>query len=113
LRSTDLATLFLNRQLCIRRFTPAITRLINLLPSDIGRPFSDIAPKFSDQDLIPHCERVLADLVPIEKEIAGPQDRWYLRTVLPYRTEEDRIDGVVITSPTSPPGSRRSCRWQR
>jgi two-component system CheB/CheR fusion protein len=97
LTSTNLATLFLDTHLCIRRFTPAATKLFSLIPSDAGRPISDIAQKFADPDLRPDVEAVLAEPVARNKEVLADDRRWYIRQVLPYRTPDNRTDGVVIT----------------
>ncbi len=97
LSSTDIAVVFLDPQLKVRRFTPAISDLLTLIPSDIGRPLAHLAQKFSDGDLIADAGQVLAKLVPLESEVHSQTDRWYLRRTLPYRTEDNRIDGVVIT----------------
>jgi two-component system CheB/CheR fusion protein len=97
LSSTQIAVIFLDTRMRIRRFTPAIASLIDLIPSDIGRPISDMALKFSDTDLVPDCQAVLQKLIPIEREISAPGDQTFRRRVLPYRTSDNRIDGVVIT----------------
>jgi two-component system CheB/CheR fusion protein len=97
LTSTNLATLFLDTHLCIRRFTPAATKLFSLIPSDAGRPISDIAQKFADPDLRPDVEAVLAEPVARNKEVQADDGRWYIRQVLPYRTHDNRTDGAVIT----------------
>ena len=97
LASTDIATLFLDLQFQIKRFTPATAQLFNLIASDIGRPISDIAQKFSDDELMRDAERVLATLQPTSKEIKAQQGRWFMRRILPYRTNDNRIEGVVIT----------------
>ncbi|MGH7241856.1 MAG: CheR family methyltransferase [Phycisphaerales bacterium] len=95
--SSDLATIFLDRHFRIRRFTPAIRQIVRLLPSDIGRPIVDFAQMASDSDLIKDSTEVLRTLVPRETQIRATDGRSYLRRVLPYRTDQDRIDGVVIT----------------
>jgi two-component system CheB/CheR fusion protein len=97
LASIDHATLFLDRQFRIRRFTSATMHLLPLIETDIGRPFGDFAKNFTDEDLLADAERVLKQLTPIDKEIQDQQDRWYVRRIVPYRTEDDRIDGVVVT----------------
>jgi PAS domain S-box-containing protein len=97
LASTNIATVFLDRQFRIKRFTPPATSLLNLIPSDIGRPLSDLATKFAGPDLVSDAEAVLESLGTATKEIRNEEDRWYLRQVLPYRTQEDRIEGVVVT----------------
>jgi two-component system, chemotaxis family, CheB/CheR fusion protein len=97
LSSTDIAVVFLDTQLQVRRFTPAINDLMELLPADIGRPLAHLAQKFSDERLIADAGTVLAKLTPLEAEARSHSKRWYLRRVLPYRTEDHRIGGVVIT----------------
>ena len=95
--SSDIATLFLDRSFNIKRFTRPATRLFNLIASDVGRPFSDISRGVDDPELMKDAESVLAELTPRQREIKGTGDDWYIRRVLPYRTQENRIDGVVIT----------------
>ncbi len=97
LTSTEIATLFLDKDLQIRRFTPAATRLFSLIPSDIGRPVIDIAQKFSDTDLLSDAAAALKQSVAPKKEIQGHDGRWYVRQVLPYRTRDQRTHGVVMT----------------
>ena len=94
---TDVATLFLDKSLCIKRFTPAIKSLLSLIASDIGRPLSDISLKFEDPDLEADADRVMQDLTQVEKEVRAQNQRWYQRRVLPYQTQDNTIDGVVIT----------------
>jgi two-component system CheB/CheR fusion protein len=97
LSSTNIATIFLDREFRIKRFTPAMTQLVSLLSTDLRRPISDFAQKFTDSRLISDAERVLATLAPVEAEVRTEAGRWYLRRILPYRTEDDRIEGVVVT----------------
>jgi two-component system CheB/CheR fusion protein len=95
--STEIATVFLDPCLRIKRFTPATTRLLRLLATDVGRPLGDIAKKFTDDDLLPDAQRVLRDHNAREKEVHADDGRWYARRILPYRTLDNRFDGVVIT----------------
>ncbi len=97
LASTDIATVFLDRGFCLKRFTPATKRLLRVIETDVGRPISDFALKFTDPDLLPDAERVLKQLTPIEREVQDVEGRYYVRRILPYRTEDDRIVGVVVT----------------
>ena len=97
LTSTNIATLFLDTHLCIRRFTPAATRLFSLIPSDIGRPIGDIAQKFTDPALLPDAAAVLQQPIAPKTEVQAHDGRWYVRQVLPYRTRDNRTEGVVIT----------------
>jgi two-component system CheB/CheR fusion protein len=97
LSSTDIAVIFLDRRFRIRRFTPAVKDLVELIPSDIGRPLDDLARKFDDPELLDDAATVLDKLVPMEREISSNSGRTYVRRVLPYRTADNRIDGVVVT----------------
>ncbi len=97
LTSTNIATLFLDKRLHIRRFTPAATGLFSLIPSDIGRPINDIAQKFTDPDLLRDAAAVLRHPVAPKTEVQAQGGRWYVRQVLPYRTRDDRTEGVVMT----------------
>lgn len=97
LASTDIAVIFLDSQFRIRRYTPAARKLLELIGSDIGRPLNDLAKKFVDPDLLEDAQTVLDQLVPAEREVRSNDGRWYARRVLPYRTAEDRIEGVVLT----------------
>lgn len=97
LTSTNIATLFLDTQLRIRRFTPAATRLFSLIPSDIGRPIGDIAQMFTDPGLLPDAAAVLQQPITPKMEVQTRDGRWYMRQVLPYRTRDHRTEGVVIT----------------
>jgi two-component system CheB/CheR fusion protein len=97
LASTNLATIFLDPRFHIRRFTPAATGLFTLIPSDVGRPLGDVAQKFTDPDLLADAETVLEKLAPMRKEVRTLDGRWYMRELLPYRTRDNRIEGVVIT----------------
>ncbi len=97
LASTDIATIVLDHELQIKFFTAACSRLFNLIPSDIGRPISDLAAKFDGDDLVALCRDVLRDLNQREDEIQTTDSSHYLRRIVPYRTKENRIEGVVIT----------------
>ena len=97
LNSADLATLFLDEKLNIRFFTPAARLLFSVIASDVGRPLADLAHHFADGDLLADAKKVLADLVPITREIEAENGAYYSCRILPYRTKENRIEGVVIT----------------
>jgi PAS domain S-box-containing protein len=96
LASTDIGVLFLDTELRIRRYTSAIRSLVDLIATDVGRPLSALARRFDDPHLDDDVRDVLDRLAPIEREISG-EGRYYLRRVLPYRTSDNRIDGVVVT----------------
>ena len=98
LSSTDIAVIFLDTQFHIRRFTPAAKNLLELIATDIGRPLNDLARKLTDQNLLADAQKVLETLIPIQAEIVAEAGRWYVRRILPYRTVDNRIEGVgVIT----------------
>ncbi len=97
LTSTNVATLFLDTQLRVRRFTPAATRLFSLAPSDIGRPIANLVQYFTDPDLLSDAAAVLQRPMTPKTEVQTRDGRWYVRQVLPYRTRDDRTGGVVIT----------------
>jgi two-component system, chemotaxis family, CheB/CheR fusion protein len=112
LTSTNVATIFLDPRLRIRRFTPAATRLFNLLPSDVDRPLSDIVPRFTDAGLLRDAATVLDDLSPMSGEVRTLDGQWYMREVLPYRTRDNRIEGVVITFSDVAGGVVRAARFR-
>ncbi len=95
--STEIATIFLDEKLNIKRFTPPTKSLLNLLTTDIGRPLRDIAPNFTDDKMLTECQQVLDKLHPIESEVETEEPRYYLRRILPYRTTDHHIGGVVLT----------------
>ncbi|HET6425850.1 MAG TPA: CheR family methyltransferase, partial [Planctomycetaceae bacterium] len=97
LAATDIATLFLDRELRIMRFTPKVTELFSVRVNDRGRPLGDITHRLGYDELHDDAQKVLQKLIPVEREISDDGNRWYLTRVLPYRSTEDRIDGVVIT----------------
>ena len=97
LYSTNVATLFLDRDLKIRFFTPAIKALFAVIPGDIGRPIADLRSIAMDGELLPDAGKVLADKVTIEREVAVPGDIWFLRRIFPYITHKAQVQGVVIT----------------
>jgi PAS domain-containing protein len=97
LDSTDIATLFLDNELNVRRFTPQATKIIKLIPGDVGRPITDLASDLNYPELADDAREVLRTLGPAEKPIAARDGRWFTVRIMPYRTLDDRIDGVVIT----------------
>ena len=97
LNSTEIATLFLDRELNIRRFTESTTSIIKLRNSDLGRPFTDLANDLKYPEMESHATRVLQTLVTKETTIATKDGRWFTIRMMPYRTVDDRVDGLVIT----------------
>jgi two-component system CheB/CheR fusion protein len=94
--ATAIATVFLDRELRITRYTPSAVKLFNLIPSDAGRPLSDLASRLDNPELSRDAGRSLSELMPTEREVAA-DGRWFLTRTLPYRTTDDRIAGVVLT----------------
>jgi two-component system CheB/CheR fusion protein len=94
--STAIATVFLDRDLAITRFTPVAAEIFNLIPGDVGRPLAHLKHRLEYPGLIADAEQVLRTLVPIEREVSG-DGRWFLARFQPYRTVEDHIAGVVLT----------------
>ena len=95
--STEIATLFLDRQLRIQRFTPHVRELFRVQASDVGRPLDDLAQRFGGGRLVEDAQAVIDRLDAKEREVEGEDGRWYWVRTRPYRTVEDHIDGVVIT----------------
>ncbi|AJY74455.1 chemotaxis protein CheB [Paenibacillus beijingensis] len=95
--STKIGTIFLDTQFCVRRFTPAVTKEINLLDVDIGRPFSHISHNFLYNDFIKDAAQVLKLLRSLEKEIKSKTGKWYKMRMMPYRTLEHFTKGIIIT----------------
>lgn len=96
LASTNLATVFLTNELKVKRFTPAAERLLKLGSSDINRPLEEISQQFVDQNTLNDAIQVLDSLESSEREIRVG-NRWYLQRILPYQTEDRRVEGVVLT----------------
>jgi two-component system CheB/CheR fusion protein len=97
LDSTDIATLFLDEALNVRRFTPQMTKIIKLLPGDVSRPISDLASDLIYPELASDAQTVLRTLVFKETPVKTVDGRWFSVRIMPYRTLDNRIDGVVIT----------------
>jgi two-component system CheB/CheR fusion protein len=95
--ATDFGTLFLDAGLRIKRFTQQVTELFSITPHDEGRPVTDFAHRLEYDDLVKDAQTVLSHLAPITREIRSRTGRWYDIRLRPYRTVDDKIDGVVIT----------------
>ena len=97
LDSTKIATIFLDSDLCIKRFTSNATKVINLIPGDVGRPIAHLVSKLQQDSLAADARQVVESLVPKERQVRTKDGRWYLNRVIPYRTLDNVIDGVVAT----------------
>jgi len=97
LNSTEIATLFLDKDLNIRRFTDQVITIFKLRNVDIGRPFTDLVTDLRYPELEKDALQVIKDLVSIETSVETSDKRWFKIRIMPYRTLDDRIDGLVIT----------------
>ncbi len=97
LNSTDIATLFLDKELNIRRFTEQLSKIVKLRPTDVGRPFTDLVNTLEYPDIASHAKEVLRTLVYKENAITTNSGNWFNVRIMPYRTFDDKIDGLVIT----------------
>jgi len=97
INSASIGTIFLDRSFRIALFTPAIREIFNLIPGDYGRPLSDITHRLDYDHLLRDAEIVLDRLLTIEREVHTTDGRVFMMRVLPYRTAEDHINGVVVT----------------
>jgi two-component system CheB/CheR fusion protein len=97
LNSTEIVTVFLDNDLRVRRFTTGADKLFKLIPGDVGRPLSDIANDLFYPGMTEEARNVLRSLTFSEKQIPASDGRWFSVRIMPYRTLEDIISGVVIT----------------
>ncbi len=97
LNSTDIGTIFLDRNLRIKMFTPTAQEVFNLIDADLNRPLADITTKMNYADLQKDVKKTLETLQTVEREFENGRGKWFLMRVFPYRTTEDRISGAVVT----------------
>ncbi len=97
LRNTEIAALYLDRKMCIRKFTPGFSKISNILDMDIGRPISQLATAFVYKDFMTDVQLVQENLQPIEKEIHHNNGELYLLRIVPYRTDYQAVDGILVT----------------
>jgi two-component system CheB/CheR fusion protein len=97
MNSSEIAMLFLDGNLDIRLFTPAARTMFSVIASDIGRPLADLARRTNDPRLLVDAAAVLAGHVPPNREVEADNGAWYTRRILPYRTHDDQVEGVVVT----------------
>ncbi|HET9750513.1 MAG TPA: chemotaxis protein CheB, partial [Casimicrobiaceae bacterium] len=95
--ATGIASLFVDRDMRLMRYTPFAREIFNVIPSDIGRPLSDITHRLEGIDLVDCIQHVFESLTVFEMEVKSGADRWYIVRILPYRTTDDRIRGAVLT----------------
>jgi two-component system CheB/CheR fusion protein len=97
LNSTNIATIFLDNELHIKRYTEQAKELVHLIPADIGRPIADLASNLQYATLEQDARKVLETLVFHEREVGSNSGKWYLMSIMPYRTSENLIDGLTVT----------------
>ncbi|MEI7663645.1 MAG: CheR family methyltransferase, partial [Bacteroidota bacterium] len=97
LNSTEIATLFLDKDLNVRRFTDHVTRIVKLRVSDVGRPFTDLVTDLRYPEIGTDARKVIKTLISVETATATNDGRWFTVRIMPYRTLDDRIDGLVLT----------------
>ncbi len=97
LDSTNIGTIFLDANLAIKRYTSMAVKVFSLIPTDVGRPLEDIRSNLKYEELLTDGRGVLENLQPLEKEVETKDGRWYLMRIMPSRSLENVIDGLVIT----------------
>jgi len=97
LNSIDIATLFLDTELKVRRFTPQTLDIVQLIPTDIGRPITDLVNRLDYPELVNDAHEVLRTLVYRERQVFANNGRCFRVRIVPYRTQNNRIDGLVVT----------------
>ena len=97
LNSTEIATIFVDNDMRVRRFTSAATAIVNLIQTDIGRPLKHVATNLSYEEMITDLTEVLEKLTPRKAEVKTIEGKWYHMHIIPYRTTNNRIDGAILT----------------
>ena len=97
LENVNVGTIFLDDHLAIKRFTREALKVYRLAPSDMGRPLADIRSNIPDVDLVTDAQAVLESLIPLMKPVRTTGNEWYNVRIMPYRTFDNVIDGVVLT----------------
>ena len=113
LDSTDIATVFLDMELRVRRFTTQAAGIIRLIPGDVGRPITDVTSDLRYAELADDARAVLRSLIPVEKEVAAGDGRWFTARIRPYPTVDNRIDGVVVTFTDISKGKAREAELRK
>ncbi|QXP58315.1 chemotaxis protein CheB [Olleya sp. HaHaR_3_96] len=97
LASTEIGTIFLDADLKIKRFTPPMSKIINLISTDMGRPIQDLSSNLIYEGIVADATKVLAKLTPFQAAVKSNDGTWYQMQIMPYRTSANVIEGVVIT----------------
>nr|WP_319520769.1 chemotaxis protein CheB [uncultured Sphaerochaeta sp.] len=96
IKNSEIGALYLDRDLCIRRFTPSIHNVANIIPSDIGRPIAHVSFKNNSKELMQDIQRVIETLQHIEREIEDTEGQYWLVRIRPYRTSFNAVDGIIM-----------------
>ncbi|HEX6628546.1 MAG TPA: chemotaxis protein CheB [Gemmatimonadaceae bacterium] len=94
--STDIGTIFLDRDLCVRRFTLPVTNVFNFVATDVGRLVSDVTNRLRYSELMDDLSQVLQRLTRLEREVIADNGRWFMVRISPYKSTDNRIEGVVL-----------------
>ena len=97
LASTRISTIFMSPDFRVKRYTPSARELLNLIPSDIGRPLNEITRKFFDDTFFDNVENVPGNLMPLSKEVMSNDGKWFILQIHHYLTQENKIEGIVVT----------------
>jgi len=97
MRSADIATIFLDRELNVKSYTPRAAEIYNVIPTDVGRPLSHLTNRLSDADFSAEAAKVLKTLHGFEREVRSADEGRYIVRFSPYRSADDHIDGVVLS----------------
>lgn len=97
LASTEIGTIFLDIDLKIKRFTPSISKIFNLIQTDVGRPLQHLTSNLISNSIIEDVKKVLEKLSPFQAAVKSIDNKWYQMQIMPYRTSSNVIEGVVIT----------------
>jgi two-component system CheB/CheR fusion protein len=97
LKNTQIGTLYLDQQLIIRKVNDVASQLTNIISTDVGRPLKHLSLNNFDVDLLAEIESVYSHLQPFEKEIQDKKGKWYLMSIIPYRTVDNAVEGIIVT----------------
>jgi two-component system CheB/CheR fusion protein len=97
LSSREIATIFVDNNMNVRRFTPEANKIVNLIQSDLGRPLEHVMTNLTYEGMIEDLRNVLQNLTPKEVEVQSKEGHWFSMRIIPYRTTDNRIDGAVLT----------------
>lgn len=97
MEASEIATVFVDSAMCVKRFTPQASKLFALIPSDVGRPLMDVKSRLRYDEIVEDATAVFKQLRPVERSITSVDDEHFFARILPYRTSQDKIGGAVLT----------------